>query len=423
MKYIADLHIHSHYALATSKHLTPEYLDLWAQIKGIDVLATGDCTHPGWLKELKEKLEPAGNGFYRLKEKYKLKNLPHGIKTQVNFVLQGEISSIYKKNGKVRKVHNLCILPDFKSAEKLQKNLKKVGNIESDGRPILGFDSRNVLETVLNSGNQAFVIPAHIWTPWFSVLGEKSGFDSIDECYGDLANEIFALETGLSSDPAMNRLCSFLDRYSLVSNSDAHSPEKLGREANIFDTGLSYKEFYQALKSGNGLASTIEFFPQEGKYHYDGHRNCKVSLSPEETKKCKGICPVCKKPLTRGVASRVEDLQDRKNINAFKGKMEFSSITSLPAVISEVMSCGTASKKVKEKYLDIINKVGSEFYILLYAKEDEISRGAGEIFAEAIKRLRAGKVYIQEGFDGEFGKIKVFSAKEIAHIKGMPHGV
>ncbi|MCB4791370.1 MAG: endonuclease Q family protein [Elusimicrobia bacterium] len=420
MKFIADLHIHSHYSLATSKNLTPEHLDLWAQLKGIDVIATGDCIHPAWLKELKEKLEPNKSGLYRLKDRYRLRTedikLPKKVKKEINFILQTELSCIYKKNGKVRKVHSITILPDFASAEKLQKQLEKKGNIESDGRPILGIDAKNILAMTLVSNDKAFVIPAHIWTPWFSVLGQNSGFDSISECYEDLTKYIFALETGLSSDPPMNWACSFLDGFRLVSNSDAHSPEKLGREANIFDTELSYDGVYNALKNDSGFTGTIEFFPEEGKYHFDGHRKCGICFSPGESIKHKGICPVCKKSVTKGVASRVESLSDRKDLNGFKNRKEFYSITSLPSILSEILSCGVASRKVKEAYFDVIDKVGSDFYTLLFAGLDEIRHRKGEVLSEAVKRLRQKKVHIKEGFDGKFGRIKVFSDKEMKEI-------
>jgi uncharacterized protein (TIGR00375 family) len=328
-------------------------------------------------------------------------------------MLTAEISSIYKKNGKVRKVHNLCILPDFQSAEKFQKRLEKVGNIRSDGRPILGLDSRNLLEILLEVSPDAYMIPAHIWTPWFSVLGSKSGFDTIEECYGDLSNHIFALETGLSSDPDMNYTCSFLDKYRLVSNSDAHSPEKLGREANIFDCELSYQGIRDALKYDNGFKGTIEFFPQEGKYFYDGHRKCGICWTPKETLAHQGICPVCGKQVTVGVMNRVFELADRKDIANHKSKQTFSSITSLPAVISEILKARVTTKKVQTKYYDVLNAIGSDFYTLLFADIDEIKAKGGELLAEGIKRMRAGNVSITEGYDGEFGTITMFKEDEL----------
>jgi len=417
MKFIADLHIHSHYSLATSKNLIPEQLELWAGIKGINLVGTGDCTHPGWLKELKEKLEPAGNGFYKLKDSFRLKNVvrPAGC-PGIFFVLTGEVSSIYKKNGRVRKVHNLCVFDCFESAENFQNRLSKVGNIISDGRPILGLDSKNLLEMLLETSETSYLIPAHIWTPWFSVLGSKSGFDTINECFDELTKYIFAVETGLSSDPPMNRRCSFLDSFNLVSNSDAHSPEKLGREANLFDTKLTYNGVFDALKTGSGFLGTIEFFPQEGKYHYDGHRKCNVCWNPSETIKNKGICPVCGKEVTKGVMYRVAELSDRNNPDDSTIKKVFHSIVPLGELLSEIAGVqNSSSKKVKTEYFKIIEKLGSEFNVLLFAGISDIKNTAGPLLAEGIRRLRDGKVRIQEGFDGEFGRIKVFEEDELAN--------
>ncbi len=422
MKFIADFHIHSHFSVATSGNLVPEHLEYWARLKGIDVVGTGDCIHPGWLDEIREKMEPAGNGFYRLKDQYRLeesrylsgKNMPR----DVNFLLTGEISSIYKKNGKVRKVHNLCVFPHIEAAEKVQSRLDRMGNIRSDGRPILGIDSKIILEMVLESSEQSFLIPCHIWTPWFSVLGSKSGFDSIEECYDDLTKHIFALETGLSSDPPMNRTCGFLDRFTLVSNSDAHSPEKLGREANIFDTELSYGAVLVALREGEGFNGTIEFFPQEGKYHYDGHRKCAIRWDPLETVRHRGICPVCGKPVTRGVMYRVAELADRQEPGG-AAKASFRSITQLPDLLAELMGQKSArSGRVTKEYHRLINGLGSEFYILLDASPAELQEAGGEVLAEGIGRLRSGNVIIEEGYDGEFGRVKVFKEGEARSFSG-----
>jgi uncharacterized protein (TIGR00375 family) len=410
MKFIADFHIHSHYSLATSKDLTPENLNSWAKIKGITVLGTGDCIHPKWLKELKDKLLPAENGLYRLKEEYN-QDMPC-FEREMYFILTTEISSIYKKNGKVRKVHNICVFPDFTAVEKLQKRLEKIGNIQSDGRPILGLDSKHLLEMVLESSEKSFLIPAHIWTPWFSVLGSRSGFDTIEECFEDLTQYIFAVETGLSSDPPMNRRCSFLDRFTLVSNSDAHSLQKLGREANIFDTEISYKSIYDALKYKNdfknGFKGTIEFFPQEGKYFYDGHRKCDVCWNSIDTLKNNAKCPKCGKPVTLGVMYRVNELADRGIEDAIKMSKDFHSITSLIDLISEVVGKNTNSKCVQAEYFRLIKSLGADLDILLNISLSEIERIGGAKIAEGIKRLRAGEVIIQEGYDGEFGHITVF---------------
>ena len=412
MKFIADLHIHSHRSLATSKESCPEGLAQWARIKGIQVVGTGDCVHPGYYAELQEKLEPAGNGLYRLRKEYRSADvLPQT--DEPYFILTTELSSIYKKNGSVRKIHNLVVFPDFESAAKVQRQLAARGaNITSDGRPILGIDAKEILARVLESGPMSFLIPAHIWTPWFSVLGARSGFDRIEECFEDLTEEIFALETGLSSDPPMNRRCSFLDRFRLVSNSDAHSPNKLGREANIFDTELSYRGMYEALKYDRGFAGTIEFFPQEGKYHYDGHRNCAVCFDPAESRKHNGICPVCGKKLTMGVATRVAALADRDK-PVYNGSQTFYSITSLPDVLAEVLGKkSTTAKKVKDEYARLIGQIGPEFTILLDAEEDLLRQHGGDTFALAISRLRAGAVRITEGYDGVFGSIKALPAAD-----------
>lgn len=418
MRFIADFHIHSHYSIATSKKLVPEYLEYYARMKGISVLGTGDCIHPGWSAELKEKLEPAGNGLFRLKPSYtlhdnSLPDLAAHLKKDVFFLLTAEISSIYKKDGKVRKVHNLCVFPDFESLEKLQSALARVGNIASDGRPILGLDSKYLLEMLLETSEKSFLIPAHIWTPWFSVLGSKSGFDTIEACYEDLTGHIFAVETGLSSDPPMNWACSFLDRFQLVSNSDAHSPEKLGREANLFDTDISYNAIYDALKTGHGFDGTVEFFPQEGKYHYDGHRKCGICWDPLETIRHKAICTVCGKPVTRGVMYRVAELADRPVDAIASQKKKFYSITSLPDLVAEVLGKKTTSKVVAREYFKTVNALGSDFDILLFTDLEQIQHKSGELFAEGIRRLRSGQVHIQEGYDGEFGRITVFAPGEI----------
>ena len=311
MKMIADLHIHSRFSMATSKEGTPENLDFWARKKGISLIGTGDFTHPVWREELKERLVSEGNGLYRLRDEYVKEESRKFPGEGTRFVVSGEISSIYKKNGKTRKVHNVILLPSLEAADAMAQRLEKIGNIHSDGRPILGLDSHDLLEMMLDVCPEGILIPAHIWTPHFSVLGAKSGFDSVEECFEELAPYIHALETGLSSDPAMNWRISKLDRYQLVSNSDAHSPSKLGREANLLDIDCSYEGLYRAIQTGEGLEGTVEFFPEEGKYHFDGHRKCGVSLSPVEAERLGGICPVCGKKLTMGVDHRVEQLADR----------------------------------------------------------------------------------------------------------------
>ncbi len=417
MKFIADFHIHSHYSIATSKDLTPEYLDYWARLKGISILGTGDFTYPGWLEEMKEKLEPAEQGLFKLRDKLK-KNIaieaPSFAHKKVRFILTSEISNIYKKYGKVRKVHNLIFAPDFQTVEKMQTELSRIGNITSDGRPILGIDSRDLLEIALNSSDRVLFVPAHIWTPWFSALGSQSGFESIEECYGDLADYIFAVETGLSSNPPMNWICSFLDRYTLISNSDAHSPEKLGREANIFNTELSYDAIILAIKSGNpeNFLGTVEFFPQEGKYHYDGHRKCGIRWDPLETLKHNGVCPVCGKNVTIGVVNRVLQLADRKEMTERKKRHPFYSLIPLKEILSEITGVGPQSKKVLQAYNSIVQKVDSEFDLLLEKPIDEVEKAYNDLLSEAIRRMREGEVYIEEGFDGEYGRIRVFKEGE-----------
>ena len=416
MRFIGDFHIHSHFSIATSKNLVPEQLEYWAKLKGINVVGTGDFTHPAWLEELKDKLKPAEPGLYALKDELGVQPVA-GItppEAEVRFMLTAEISTIYKKDGKVRKVHNLIFAPDFQTVEKIQGRLSKIGNITSDGRPILGFDSRDLLELVLECSDRCFFVPSHIWTPWFSALGAKSGFDSIDACYGDLSEHIFAIETGLSSDPPMNWLCSFLDRFTIISNSDAHSPEKLGREANLFDTALDYDSIIGALKDGGeGFRGTVEFFPQEGKYHYDGHRKCGVRLNPLESLRSDGLCPECGKKLTIGVLSRVAQLADRDDPRDRQNRHPFHSLIPLKELLSEINGAGVQSKKVKRSYDEIVGKCGSELGLLIDCPVDEIRSLGGELVAEGIDRMRSGRVHIEEGYDGEYGRIRVFGDREI----------
>lgn len=408
MKFIADFHIHSKFSIATSRMLVPEVLELWGKKKGIALLGTGDAVHPGWMSELKEKLTETGSGLLTLKKSYRhsaVNELENGI--EVHFILTAEISCIYKKGGKVRKVHNLIVAPSFSAFDTISKRLGKIGNIVSDGRPILGIDSKDLLEIVLNSCPEAFIIPAHIWTPWFSVLGSKSGFDSIDECYDDLSKYIFAVETGLSSDPPMNWQCSFLDRFSLVSNSDAHSPENLGREANIFDTDLSYGAVVKALKrEAEGFLGTIEYFPEEGKYHFDGHRKCGICWEPNVTKSHNGICSVCGKKVTVGVYNRVWELSDRFVNGREKNRNIFYSLTPLKNILSEVYKVGAASRRIGFEYEKLIRAAGSEFAVLIDKPVDELKQINSDL-GTGIERLRARRVWLTAGYDGIFGSVKV----------------
>jgi uncharacterized protein (TIGR00375 family) len=438
---VADLHIHSSYSRATGKNNSPGYLDRWARIKGIDLLGAGDCTHPRWLGELREQLEEAGEGLYVLKRSFRdgfdagpalAEGLPRGAHGPPRFVLTGEISTIYKAGDRTRKVHHLVMLPDFKAAGAFQIALERRGNIRSDGRPILGIDSRELLAILLDCDDRALLIPAHIWTPWFSALGGKSGFDSIEACYGDLSARIPAVETGLSSNPPMNWALGALDRFGIISNSDAHSPEKLGREATIFAMEPSYQGLYDALWSvrrcgpssvpGEGaILGTIEFFPQEGKYHYDGHRKCGVYLNPEDAAASGGRCPVCGKDLTRGVMGRVRELADRPVDEAGlcprdyrdTNRRPYHSLIPLKEILAEIQGTGPASKGVRVLYDGLIEKAGSEFALLMDLDLGAIARLrcpglSGELLAAAIGGMRRGKVWVSPGYDGEYGTIRVF---------------
>ena len=408
MKMIGDLHIHSRFSMATSREGTPENLDFWARKKGISLIGTGDFTHPVWREELKERLVTEGNGLYRLRDEYVKEESRKFPGEGTRFVVSGEISSIYKKNGKTRKVHNVILLPSLEAADTMAQRLEKIGNIHSDGRPILGLDSHDLLEMMLDVCPDGILIPAHIWTPHFSVLGAKSGFDSVEECFEELTPYVHALETGLSSDPAMNWRISKLDRYQLVSNSDAHSPSKLGREANLLDIECSYEGLYQAIQTGKGLEGTVEFFPEEGKYHFDGHRKCGVSLSPVEAERLGGICPVCGKKLTMGVDHRVEQLADREEGFVKKDGKKYESLVPLPEVVAACMGYSTASKKVQGCFEQMMQTLGTEFDILRNVPAEDIKSCAGERIAEGIENVRTGNVKRIPGYDGEYGKIQLF---------------
>ena len=405
--YIADFHIHSRYSMATSKFLTPEYLDLWARKKGIHILGTGDFTHPLWREELKEKLEPAEPGLYKLKPRLRLAEIPSGS-FDPRFIVSGEISTIYKKNGRTRKVHGLILLPGLDVADRLSGELEKIGNIHSDGRPILGLDCHDLLDMALTIYPEAMYIPAHIWTPHFSVFGAFSGFDSMEECFEELTPHIHAVETGLSSDPPMNWSVPSLSRYQLISNSDAHSPSKLGREATLLATGLSYREIYNAIQTGKGLAGTLEFFPQEGKYFMDGHRKCGVCLTPEEAVKLNGICPVCGKKLTTGVLHRIQELAALSEPAKIPvTKRPFESISPLPELIAASMELSSSSVKVNRVYEKLLNELGNEFFLLRAADTNEIAKLSSEAIAASITHLRCGKIRWNPGFDGQFGTMKL----------------
>ena len=421
MRFHADLHVHSKYSRATSRDLDLEHLAAWACRKGIGVVATGDFTHPAWCAELKHKLVPAEPGLYRLRddiEQAVAQTLPPACRTPVRFMLEVEISTIYKKGDRTRKVHHLIYAPDFETIDRMSARLARIGNIASDGRPILGLDSRDLLEVALEAGPHAYLVPAHIWTPWFAALGSQSGFDSIADCYGDLADRIFAVETGLSSDPAMNWRVSFLDRYRLTSNSDAHSPGKLGREATTFDCEPDYFAIKHALESGHGYVGTVEFFPEEGKYHLDGHRKCEVRLSPKETLAHGGLCPVCGQPLTIGVEHRVEVLADRSEAQAAPPPTAgaVSSLVPLPEILSELTATGAASRAVARGYDQVIAKLGPELSILQSVPVEDIAHAGSSLLAEAITRLRSGHVIRDAGYDGEYGVIRLFEEDELKRL-------
>jgi len=419
MRFVADLHIHSKYSRATSKAMSPESIWRWAQLKGITVIGTGDFTHPEWFNELREKLEPEGNGLFSLKGDFRTDDVPVSCRADASFLLSAEISCIYSKNGRTRKIHSLILVPDFSDAARINAALSKIGNLNADGRPILGLDARDLLKIVMDASADAMLVPAHAWTPHFSVFGSASGFDSLEECFEELTPHIHAIETGLSSDPPMNWRLSSLDSIALISNSDAHSPAKIGREANIFDTEVSYKSIMEAFKTKRGFSGTMEFFPEEGKYHYDGHRTCSVTLSPKETISNNYLCPVCSRRVTVGVMHRVERLADREDGFRPSGSQDFHSIIPLPEVISETVKVGVNSKKVNDVYFRLLERLGNEFKILMDTPLDDIETAGSSLLREAISRMRSGDIYIAPGFDGEYGKVRIFEEIERKKIKGQ----
>jgi uncharacterized protein (TIGR00375 family) len=419
--FYADLHIHSKYSRACSRDCDLEHLAWWARRKGVAVVGTGDFTHPAWFEHLRESLEPAEGGLFRLRadlDREVVATLPASCRGDVRFMLSVEISTIYKRAERTRKVHHLLYVRDFDAAERINRRLARIGNLDSDGRPILGLDSRDLLEITLESGPDSYLVPAHLWTPWFAVLGSKSGFDAVEDCYVDLADHIFALETGLSSDPAMNWRVSSLDRYRLVSNSDAHSPPMLGREATVFDCGIDYDSLRHALETGDGFGGTVEFFPEEGKYHLDGHRKCDVCMEPPETRRHHGRCPVCGKPLTVGVLHRVEELADRPEGARVQGAAGFRNLVQLPQVLGELLGVGSKSKAVAAQLDALTDRLGPELGILTETPLDEIERAGPPLLAEAIRRLRDGRALREAGYDGEYGVIRLFEPGELGRPAG-----
>jgi DNA helicase-2/ATP-dependent DNA helicase PcrA len=412
---LADLHIHSRFSRATSRELTFPVLHRTALEKGISLVGTGDFTHPAWIAEIEQQLEPAEPGLFRLRGELVREaetGLPAACSGEVRFVLQVEISNIYKRDDRVRKSHNLVFLPSLEAAARFNDRLTAIGNLASDGRPILGLDARDLLEITLETDPLAFLIPAHIWTPWFSMLGSRSGFDSIEECFADLAGEVFAAETGLSSDPPMNWRVSGLDRLTLVSNSDAHSPGSLGREANLLDIGLDFSSLRRALEHRDGFLGTVEFYPEEGKYHFDGHRSCGVRTHPDETRRLEGRCPECGRALTVGVMSRVLELADREEGLRPEGAATFERLVPLAETVAQVVGTGVGSKRVRNQVARLLERLGPELTVLRATPIEDIARIAGAPVAEAIRRVRCGELTISPGFDGEFGAVQVFVPAE-----------
>jgi len=400
MRFVADFHIHSKYSRATSSDMNLENLSSWAKLKGIKLLGTGDFTHPLWFAELKDNLKEDNYGIYDY----------NGVK----FILTTEISHIYNQDNKVRRIHLLIFSPSLEISYKINRTLEKFGNLNSDGRPTFGLNIKELLPLLWEISEEIYVIPAHIWTPWYSLFGSQSGFDSLEEAFGEYSKKIFAGETGLSSDPPMNWRLSSLDRICLISNSDAHSPNRLGREANVFDCEINYKEIFNAIKNQDKkkFLFTIEFFPEEGKYHFDGHRNCNIVLSPKESKKLNNICPVCNKPLTIGVAHRVEDLADRSEDYIPKDKIPFKNLVPLEEIIAQALNKDVSSPFVQKEYLRIVSTLDNEINILMEVPLEDIKNVAGFKISEGVRLMREGKIKVEPGYDGVYGRVKIFPDDE-----------
>lgn len=419
MRYRADFHVHSRYSRATSPEMSPEGIWRWSQMKGITVTGTGDFTHPGWIAELEEKLEPSAEGLFSLKKQFRADTVPEMCSAEVSFILSAEISCIYRKHDRTRKVHCIVMVPAFDDAYRINRRLSAIGNLSSDGRPILGLDAKELLRIVVEASPDAIFVPAHIWTPHFSLLGASSGFDSPEDCFEELTPHIPAMETGLSSDPSMNWHLSCLDAFTLISNSDAHSPRKLGREATVFDTEISYPCIRAALKTRRGFMGTIEFYPQEGKYHADGHRACGVCLMPEETIQHDYLCPVCGKKVTVGVLHRVTKLADREAGYRPAGAAPYQSIIPLEEIIAETEKTGLNSKAVSRIYARLLEVHGNEFRILLEVPLRDVEHSGFPRVAEALSRMRSHRVHIAPGYDGEFGKISLIDEVRRGLSKGQ----
>ncbi len=407
--FLADFHIHSHFSRATSPDMHPGIINRFAKQKGLSVVGTGDFTHPGYLEELREELEPEGTGLYVCKDD------PEGTK----FILTSEVSNIFTQGGRSRRIHTVFFAPDFQVVEEIQDRVGSIGNITSDGRPILGFPVKELVRIIMEVSSDCFVLPAHIWTPWFSLFGAKSGFDTLEECFEEQSKHIFALETGLSSDPQMNWRLSALDQYTLLSNSDAHSPSKLAREANCFSCEPTYEAIIAAIKDpGRGFEGTIEFFPEEGKYHLDGHRACNICMKPQETIEHKGKCPVCGQNLTVGVLHRIEELADRPEGFIPETAKPCVHLVPLEEIIAETFGVRSITGRVKKEYQRLIQLGESEMNILLWKNEEELQRFVPERILEGILRMRKGEIKISPGHDGLYGKICIFSEEERKELRG-----
>jgi len=405
MRIIADLHIHSRYSRATSREMEVETLARWARWKGVNLLGTGDFTHPTYFAELRASLEPQGNGLFSLKR---------GV-SDVRFMLTVEVSNVYSQGGRQRRIHTLIFVPSFEVAARINTALGRLGKLASDGRPMLGYSARDLAKTVLDVSPECALVPAHAWTPWYSVFGANSGFDSLEECYGEAASAIFAIETGLSSDPAMNWRWSALDRIALISNSDAHSPSRIAREASVFETEMTYRAVLDAIRAGDPsrFLFTIEFFPEEGKYHYDGHRECGVLWEPAETRRHGGRCPGCGKPVTVGVLHRVECLADRPAGCTPPRPIPAKHLVPLAEIIGEALGIGAESAGVEAEWRKLVAAGETELAVLMDLPEADLARVTPPKILEGIRRMRAGQLSITPGYDGVYGKVNLF-ARELA---------
>jgi uncharacterized protein (TIGR00375 family) len=417
MSFIADFHVHSKYSRATSKDMDVENMARWANLKGVSLLGTGDFTHPFYFAELKQKLQPLGNGLFTLKKEFRKNN----SQSEIYFILTTEVSNMFQQGGSSRRIHTMIFAPSFQIVEKINEELSQFGKLSSDGRPIFGFSAKELVEIITDISNECFIVPAHAWTPWFSVFGANSGFDSIEECFGEQTKHISCIETGLSSDPRMNWRWSKLDKIALISNSDAHSPNRIGREANVFDCEMSFKEIIKAIrtKDKNKFLSTIEFFPEEGKYHYDGHRSCDVLFSPAESRKNKNICPVCGRKLTIGVMNRVEALADRPDGFVPEGAIPYKNLIPLIEIIAEALNQGVETKGVENEYHRLVSIFGTEFRILLDLPLEELEKSVPPKILEGIKKVREGDLHIIPGYDGVYGKIQIFAEKAKEETKQL----